>query len=264
MNQKSSVMNVSGSYELFMLGLCILSLATVAFDTFFTLDKDTHLILGWADTFVCGLFFVDFLINLWRAPSRWRYFISWGWVDLLSSIPAIDILRWGRAARVFRIFRLLRAIRVTRYIARFIIVRRVESTFLAVSMLTLLLVVVSSIAILRFEIDAGSNIKDAGDAVWWTLTTLTTVGYGDLFPVTTWGRLVGGLVMVCGVGLFGAFSGFIASWLITPAQKNEQTDIDLLRQEIAELKQIMAESSRGPGNRDFSQAENRTSGPIDV
>ena len=67
-----------------------------------------------------------------------------------------------------------------------------------------------------------SNIKDAEDALWWSFVTITTVGYGDRFPVTTEGRLVGAVLMICGVGLFGTFTGFIASWFMEGEKNTEK------------------------------------------
>lgn len=66
-----------------------------------------------------------------------------------------------------------------------------------------------------------ANITTAGDAIWWAYVTITTVGYGDQFPVTTGGRLVGILVMTTGVGIFATFAGYISNKLLTPPQKDE-------------------------------------------
>ena len=66
-----------------------------------------------------------------------------------------------------------------------------------------------------------ANITDASDAIWWTYVTITTVGYGDRFPVTNWGRIVGVFVMTAGVGLFGTLSGFLAQSFLSPSKKQE-------------------------------------------
>lgn len=90
----------------------------------------------------------------------------------------------------------------------------------AVSIITVLVVIFSSISILIVEKDPLSNIKSAEDALWWSLVTVTTVGYGDKFPVTTEGRLIGVVLMFLGVGIFGTFTGYIASWF-TKVNKDE-------------------------------------------
>lgn len=101
-----------------MLVLCFLVLVILGADVVLKLDDDTRTIFQAADTAICAVFVFDFLLNLWHAPSRWRYFTTWGWIELLSSVPAVDALRWGRAARMFRILRLLRGVRSTRILAQ--------------------------------------------------------------------------------------------------------------------------------------------------
>ena len=223
-------------YALFMLLLSIFSLIGLAISSAGRLDSSQRAILEMADTFVCGLFFIDFLVSLYRAPSRWGYFIRWGWLDLLSSVPMIDALRVTRLARIIRILRIVRGIKATRILAQFILNRRAESAFLAVSLLSLLLIVVSSVAILQFEDQPGSNIQSAGDAVWWAISTITTVGYGDKFPITMEGRVIASFLMVCGVGLFGTLSGFVASWFLKPEQDTRDSELVELIGEIRALR----------------------------
>ena len=92
----------------------------------------------------------------------------------------------------------------------------------AVAVITVLIVIFSSISILTVEIAPESNIKTAEDAIWWTIVTVTTVGYGDKFPVTTEGRLIGVLVMIAGVGLFGTYTGYIASLFVSEQKKEDE------------------------------------------
>ena len=76
------------------------------------------------------------------------------------------------------------------------------------------MVIFSSVAILQVEDDPNSNIKTAEDALWWAYVTITTVGYGDKYPVTTEGRIIAAFLMTMGVGLFGTFTGYVASWFV--------------------------------------------------
>jgi voltage-gated potassium channel len=229
----------SGAYQFFMLALCLFALAGLATDTLLPKASPVRDVLRYADTAICALFFVDFLLQLKRAPNRWRYFSRWGWIDLLSSIPMVDVLRVGRAARVMRIFRVVRGVRSTKLLADFILGRRAQGAFLAATLVSLLLVVFASIAVLQFEQVAGANITTADDAVWWAIVTLTTVGYGDRYPITGEGRVVAGLLMIAGVGLFGTFSGYVASWFLAPGEKKGQSDMDALRAEIAALRGLI-------------------------
>lgn len=224
-------------YVIFILLLSILSLVVLAVSSTGHLSPDQNEILDMADLALCAMFFIDFLVTLYRAPNRMAYFLSWGWLDLLSSIPMVGPLRAARAARVVRILRLIRGVKATRILAQFILKSRAQSAFLAVSLISLLMVVVSSIAILQVEDVAGANITSAADAIWWAMTTITTVGYGDRFPVTPEGRVIAAMLMVCGVGLFGTLSGFIASWFLKPEQDQRDSEMATLLAEIRELKQ---------------------------
>jgi len=229
----------SHAYQLFMLALCLFALGTLAAHTLFSLSTVTNQILEYADYGICGLFFLDFGHSLLTAPNRWRYLRTWGWLDLLSSIPAIPTLRLGRAGRIVRIIRVLRGVRATKILSGFLLDRRAESAALAAGLVTLLLLVFSSIAIVDFENDPGSNIKTAGDAAWWALSTITTVGYGDRFPVTPEGRLVAAVLMVAGVALFGVVSGFVASWFLAPANRTQKNELDELRDELKSLRAML-------------------------
>jgi voltage-gated potassium channel len=239
----------SAGYQLLMLVLCIYALGVLAVQTAVKLRPDTRDILDLADYAVCVIFFVDFLIDLWRAPNRQKYFFSWGWLDLVSSIPIFHITRWARAARVVRIFRLLRGLRAARILTVVIVRRRVQSVFLAASLVALLLVIFSSIAVLTFETAPESNIKSAEDAVWWAFATITTVGYGDRYPVTSEGRFVAAILMCSGVGLFGSFSGLLAAWFVGPSKDETASvaiEVRALRLEVERLRGSIEIGRNGP------------------
>lgn len=241
-----------GPYQLFMLALCLWALAVLALGSFAKWSESTRTIIDYADNAVCLLFFIDFLWTFSRVERRWRYLASWGWIDLISSIPTLDALRWGRAARLMRIIRVLRGIRSARALTHFVIGRRAESAFLASILITIFLLVAASIAILEFEVPEGGNIATAQDAMWWAISTMTTVGYGDRYPITSEGRLVAVFLMAAGVGLFGTLSGAVASWFLSPAAK--ETDVDL--EEIKRLLQELRERTTSP-NQDASRREFR-------
>jgi len=228
-----------------MLVLCILALASLAAQVMFPLGDETKKLLQYADDALCLLFFADFLVSFVRAENRLRYFFTWGWLDLLSSIPTLDVARWGRIARILRVFRVLRGLRATRLLASVVLRRRAQNTFLAASLIALLLIIFCSIAVLHFETDPSSNIRTAEDALWWSVTTITTVGYGDRYPVTPEGRITAVILMTAGVGLFGVFSGFLAAWFLRPEEDETNTEIERLREEIAALRQLI-EGGREP------------------
>lgn len=229
-------------YQIFMLVLCLYAIAALAARSAVHFNESTVTILDTADYAVCVVFFLDFLWNLKRAESAWRYFITWGWIDLLSSLPIVGVVRWGRLARVMRIFRVLRVLRASKRLATAIMNGRAENTALAAGLVALLLVTFCSIAILNFEDVPGANIRSPQDALWWAMTTITTVGYGDRFPVTTEGRVVAVILMSAGVALFGTLSAYLAKWFITPeVDQSSDRELAALRLEIAALRAVIEE-----------------------
>ena len=141
-------------------------------------------------------------------------FMKWGWIDLISSIPYIDFLRAGRVLRLIRLIWVFRAFKATKLIFEHINRNKKQTALTSVALISFLMVIFSSIAILQFEKDINSNIKTAEDAIWWSYVTITTVGYGDKFPITTEGRIIGAVLMTMGVGIFGTFTALVSSWFI--------------------------------------------------
>ena len=231
--------NTVVAYQLFILALSLYAVGAIAFQSAKTLDAETVSLLQYADVVVCVIFFVDFLISLYRAPNRWRYFLTSGWLDLISSIPTLDAARWGRLARVARIIRIIRVIRATKIVATMIHQSRSRTGVLALILTSFLLIVSCSVAVLRFESVAGGNIQTAEDALWWAMTTVTTVGYGDLYPVTDGGRMIAAILMFAGVGLFSTASGLLAAWFLAPSRRAEAQDISQLREELSELRALL-------------------------
>lgn len=236
----------STPYIVFMLILSLVAVVTLVASALGKPSESTVTILQYADAAVCLLFFIDFLVTLARAPNRWKYFFTWGWLDLISSIPVIDSLRLGRAARVLRILRLLRGLKAAKVITVFILYRRAQSAFLTALLLSILLIVLGASAVLQFETSPDANIRTPEDAIWWAVVTITTVGYGDRFPLSPEGRLVAVFLMTAGVGLFGTFSGFVAAWLVqTPQRPSAEVEaLARLEDEIRQLREELG-SRRG-------------------
>ena len=205
--------NKVGILDLMVVVLSIYVLVVLIVDAFFHFDEQTAALLQLIDNAICIFFLLDFCVRFAKAENKLQ-FMKWGWIDLLASIPAIDAFRAGRLVRLFRLLRVLRAFRSARHLVRHVYQNKAYGTFTTVAIVAVLLVLTSSIAVLQFEQNADGNIKTAEDALWWAYVTITTVGYGDKFPVTSEGRIVAAILMTAGVGLFGTFTGLLASWFL--------------------------------------------------
>lgn len=210
-NKLQNSSKVLGVLDIIVIFLSIYVLGALVADTFFKLPAEVSKLLGYIDNFICAFFFIEFCIRFYKADNKLK-FMKWGWIDLVSSIPMIGYLRAGRLLRLIRLLRIVRAFKSTKHLIDHIYKNKAKGAFSSVLTIALLLVIFSAIAILQVENDPNSNIKTAEDAIWWAYVTVTTVGYGDKFPVTTEGRIIAAALMTIGVGLFGTFTAYVASW----------------------------------------------------
>lgn len=165
-----------------------------------------------SDDAICAVFLADFAARLWRSGDR-RAFLRRSWLDLVGAIPLVGPLRVVRLARLFRIVRLWRAARG----ARFLLGRDVEvlgDSVGNVAVVTVVVWVSSATVFYLLERDVNPAMHSYADALWWAITTLSTVGYGDLYPITPAGRLVAMATMVLGVGVLGTLAASLAAGLL--------------------------------------------------
>lgn len=167
------------------------------------LDPDLLTVLEFASWTVWVAFAVDFAIRIVLAEGRAEYVLR-HWYDV--ALIALPLLR------PLRLLRLVALARILNRSASATLVGRVGAYVAGVAIMT---VTLGAIAILDVERDAdGATITTFGNALWWAAVTVTTVGYGDLYPVTTSGRFVALVVMVLGVAMVGATTAAIAAWMV--------------------------------------------------
>lgn len=210
--------NELSMFDVVILVLSIYVLGALIVETFGTLSKSTVHLLRIIDNCICYIFLADFFYRFYKAQNRLK-FLRWGWIDFISSIPTFEFLRYGRFIRLVRLFRILRAFRSIKYICKHIFRNKTQGALGSVILIASLMIMFGSIAILQVETTPNSNIKTAEDAIWWSFSTITNVAYGDLYPVTTEGRIIAAFLMVTGVGIFGTFTGIVASWFVGDKNK---------------------------------------------
>jgi len=212
-------------YEIFIGLLSVLSIVNVVLWWVFLDDPQIQTILTSMTALFTVVFFIDFLYRFATAPDRGRYFWRrFGWADLLSAVPLtqLNILRVFRLHRVISLFRRLGA----RQIGRTIVADRANSAMMLLLLAAVLVLEFGSLTVLYAEMGArGGTIETASDALWYTLVTISTVGYGDMYPVTDAGRIVGTLIILVGVGIFGTFTGYLANFFLAPHRRRRRPDV---------------------------------------
>lgn len=246
-------LNPLSPIELAMMLLSLLSVVIVLTMTFGNLDHETDRLLFFIDTTICLIFMAHFFVGLYRANNK-LFYIKHHWIDFVASIPAIEALR---IARVFQILRVIRLIRMSRSLLLPLIKQRKQATVasLLVAMVTIL--TFASIIILIVESGTeGANIQTAEQAIWWALVTISTVGYGDYYPVSTAGHIVGGVVIVSGVSFFGVISGYMASVFVAPDETERQEAQNAHKAEIkSELELALARMEENQAQMERNQAQ---------
>jgi voltage-gated potassium channel len=187
------------------------------------------------DYVVWALFAIEYLSKLYLAPSRKRFFTT----HLLDL--AIVVLPFLRPIRVLRVLRFLRAgTTFTRSTAR------LRAAFVSHGLHFVLLfaaIVVFACAGIVLGVErnaAGSNIHNFADALWWAIVTVTTVGYGDRFPVTEAGRGVAVLLMLVGIGLIGVITANVASFFVDEKTDKVQLELVEVRAQLERIEGLLA------------------------
>ncbi len=186
------------------------------------------------DVIVWVILGAEFITRLLASPDRGQY-LRGHWIDAIALIPAARPLR---LLRLFRLVRLVRAFsgvyRALTSLERFASNRQLIGLFLA----WIGVAVICSTALYLAETGSNEDFSHPADALWWGVVTLTTVGYGDVYPTTLEGKLAAGGLMIIGITLFAAITGTITSALIASHESGSLTPADRLR----DLEALLAES----------------------
>ena len=214
---------VDGSlFETLTQGLVLFSLITFTFETVPSIESEYGQALNWVEGAIIGLFTLEYVLRFWAAEKRLGFAFSFfGIIDLLTILPALLTLGVdGRPLRAFRLVRVFRIFKLVRYsdaIERIQIawqVAKEELTFAIVG--SLVVIYVSSVFIYFFERAAQPDaFGSVPEAIWWAVVTFTTVGYGDVTPITLGGKVFSFVLLMTALVMVGIPAGIVASALST-------------------------------------------------
>lgn len=208
-------------YEIIMISLAITMAVMVIREYLPPLTQEELYLHQIFDYCVLVIFTVDYLIRLFLSKDK-KQFILRNIPDLIAIIPFDNIFRLARLARIARLLRLIRLLRAG------VILRRFSLTLFGILetnglkyilIVTIIIIILGSFGIQYLEKDIG-NIKNFGDALWWALVTTTTVGYGDISPSTSGGRILAAFLMIFGIGFLGMVTASIATYFVEQLNSN--------------------------------------------
>lgn len=264
------------------LAIVAFALALLQLTGILSVGNEMPRLLDLIDLGICGFFLADFFRSLAKAPNKWHYLRTWGWFDLLSSIPIIIVpgstlsytpvmLRITRLARVFR------AIRSIRMIVRIARHDRSGAVLTGILLFSVVISVGSCIGVLWAEtrpnlppaIAKQVTLDTADEILWWAVVTCSTVGYGDAAPVTNAGRIFAVGLMLVGIGAFGTVTstlGIFISKLRDPPRQKQKLDenherLERMEQRLHDLHELLdrlpGKTNPPPGDRPEPHPEDR-------
>jgi voltage-gated potassium channel len=221
----------SNSYIIVVLILTLFSLTLMVVQFILPEGTETWKLVNLYNNLTCIFFLIDFAMRMIAQPRKRDYFIGQqGYFDLLGSIPSFGFSQYTNILRLFRLSRLFRLRRFLnpenrQILKNEILDNRGNYALLLTVLMAMLVICTASILVLYFESKSpDANITVGGDAIWWAIVTITTVGYGDRYPVTLGGRTTAVFVMFAGVGIIGALASILASLLIPQPKKPEESE----------------------------------------
>ena len=216
-------------FSLFIQALILISIVTFSIETLPDLQPETRTLLQAIEIFCVSIFTLEYVLRIYVAEKKLKFIFSFfGLVDLIAILPfylsfGVD-LRSLRALRFLRLFRVLKLVRYNRAMNHFTraIASAKEEIFLFI-FITLILIYFSAVGIYYFESQAQpEHFSSIFDSLWWAIITLTTVGYGDVYPITVGGKVFTFIILMIGLGIVAIPTGIISSALTKSIDKKEQ------------------------------------------
>jgi len=222
---------LSKSFALFIQFLIVLSVITFSVETLPNLKPQTKAILNSIEVFCVVVFTLEYLARIFVSDRKLKFIFSFfGLIDLFAILPfylsfGLD-LRSLRVLRMFRLFRLLKLVRYNRAMRHFakamLLAKEQIILFMGV---TLVLIYFAAIGIYYFENEAQpEHFSSIFDSLWWSIVTLTTVGYGDVYPITVGGRVFTFFILLIGLGIVAIPTGIISSSLTKVVEPDSEEE----------------------------------------
>ncbi len=213
------------AWDVFMAILAVVSILMVFWHAQGGIGRLSPDDLVMLDFLVIAIFAADWLFWLRKAPVK-KLYVKRNWYDLLGMVPLyFSGVGFLRVFRMFRLFRVLRAVRVlNRLLGRLaVIAQRSKIAYLGAA--SAIITLGGSTLVWVIERETNPDLAEWGEAVWWGVVTVTTVGYGDITPVTTIGRVIAGLLMVTGIGTIAGLASQVSAALV---HEGTEEDVDAL------------------------------------
>lgn len=224
---------VSNYFDWFIQILIVLSILTFSIETIPDIDDDVIYYIKVFEIFSVSVFTIEYLARIYVSEKRLSYVFSfYGLIDLIAIAPFyLGFLIDLRSMKAFRLFRLLRLIKLTRYnktLDRFQrAMRESKEDFFVFFLFTVILFYLASVGIYYFEHKAQPEVfRSIFDSMWWAVATLTTVGYGDVYPITVGGKIFTAAILIVGLGIIGIPAGIVAAALSDVDTKVGENDED--------------------------------------
>jgi len=218
-------------FDLFIQALIVASIITFSIETLPDLEDKTKDFLFYVETFIVVIFTIEYLLRIYIADKKSDYIFSfYGIVDFIAIAPfyislGMDLssVRILRMLRLFRLFKLVRYNKaMTRFYRAFYFAKEEIVLF---GVVTLMLLYISAVGIYYFENESQpEQFKSIFHSFWWAVTTLTTVGYGDVYPITIGGRLFTFIILMIGLGLVAVPAALLAAALSKIKTEEDEED----------------------------------------
>ena len=212
--------------------LIIVSLISFSIETLPDISPIFQDILNKSEIIIVIIFSTEYLLRIWTCDNRIKYIFSfYGIIDLLAILPfyispKIDL----RSIRIFRLFRIIRALKILKYSKAIDIFkeafREIKEELVLFFIASIVVLYISAVGIYYFENPAQPEVfKSVFHSLWWAVATLTTVGYGDIYPITVGGKIFTYFILMIGLGIIAIPTGLIASALtkVNNDNKNKKT-----------------------------------------